>query len=221
MPEILIILALVAAIALLFRTLVRKASERIESQYARIAERFGLELTRHPPKLFGFVRPEPSVFGSHRGRELSISVPGKGLQNTRQVETVLKLELRDRRLKAEIAPTGMLGGLRHRDSGGKLRWRSGDAAFDAAVDLRTDSGHRLSALLTAERREWLMRALKAGKGTIYIGNGTLAYAEFGLIADKRCRERFEAMVEFLCDLAESVEADRPGHALERGGGSCV
>ncbi len=212
--EIALVVVLAVGVALLFRTLVRKASVTIEGQYRRLAERLGLELNVPSAQMFGFVRPEPSVFGRWRGREISVAVPGKGLQNTRQIETVLKVELRNEALTAQLAPTGMLGGLRQRDSLGKLRWRSGDDAFDAAVDIRTEPGHPLDGLLTPERREWLARQLQASKGTIYIGGGTMAYAEFGLIANDRRRERFEAMAGFFCDLADEVEP-APGRSEDR------
>lgn len=137
---------------------------------------------------------------------MSISVPGKGLQNTRQIESVLKLELKGSQLSAQLAAAGPLGGLRQRDSGGQARWKSGDERFDHTVDVRTDQGEALAALLTEERRKWLTDTLKKSKATLYIGGGNLAYARLGLIANEATRKDFEAAVEFLCDLAESVEA---------------
>ena len=136
---------------------------------------------------------------------MSISVPGKGLQNTRQIESVLKLELIDSQLSAQLAASGPLGGLRQRDSGCQARWKSGDEQFDHAVDIRTDQGEAVAALLTEERRIWLTNTLKKSKATLYIGGGNLAYARLGLIANEATRKDFEAATEFLCDLAESVE----------------
>ena len=48
--------------------------------------------------------------------------------------------------------------------------------------------------------------LKRSKATLYIGGNNLAYAKLGLIANEATRRDFEAATEFLCDLAESVEA---------------
>jgi len=200
-----LVLVLVAGIGWLFWTLVKKSSEKIVRQYERLAGGFGLDLTVPPPQMGGLIRPEPSVHGTYRGREMSVSAPGKGLQNTRQSETVLKIELRDEGLSAQLAATGMLAGLRQRDSGGKLRWRSGDDDFDAAIDIRTDTGERLGPLLTEERRAWLKERLRGSRRTIYIGSGVMAYAELGLMADDATRERFEATAEFFCDFAEAVE----------------
>jgi len=205
LTQVALVLILVVGIAWLFRTLVKKASEKIAAQYERLSEDFGLELTVPPPQMGGLIRPEPSLHGRYRGREVSVSAPGKGLQNTRQSETVLKVELRDEGLSAQLAGAGMLSGLRQRDSGGKLRWRSGDEAFDAAVDIRSDTGGRLGALLDERRRKWLRERLRGSRRSIYIGSGVMAYAELGLIADDATRERFAETLEFFCDLAEAVE----------------
>jgi hypothetical protein len=137
---------------------------------------------------------------------MSISVPGKGLQNTRQIESVLKLELKGSLLSAQLTTAGPLGGLRQRDSSGQARWKSGDERFDQKVDVRTDHGGALATLLTEERRMWLTSNLKRSKATLYIGGDNLAYAKIGLIANEATRKDFEAAAEFLCDLAESIEA---------------
>ena len=63
---------------------------------------FDLELTAPDGVLFGFVRPEPFLHGNYRQREVSISAPGKGLQNTRQTETVLKLSVADKGLRLQM-----------------------------------------------------------------------------------------------------------------------
>lgn len=202
---VLFILALVAAIAAVFWLALRSSAAKIEAQYARLAEQLGLELNQPPAKMGGFLRPEPSLYGQTNGRELSISAPGKGLQNTRQVETVLKVEVRNLAFNAQLTATGPLSGLRQRDSGGLPRWKSGDAAFDGTVDVRTDKGDVLSRLLSDEDRRWLAAVLQKSKGTLYMGKGKLVYAKLGLIANERARLEMEAAVEFLIDLAERIE----------------
>ena len=204
--EIIFIIALIIAVALVYWVVLKSSAEKIAAQYQLLAKRFELELNQPDVKMGGFIRPEPSVYGNYRDREISISVPGKGLQNTRQIESVLKLELRGSQLSAQLTAAGLLGGLRQRDSGGKRRWKSGDERFDQTVDVRTDHGGALTALLTEERRMWLTSNLKRSKATLYIGGDNLAYAKIGLIADETIRKDFEEAAEFLCDLAESVEA---------------
>lgn len=199
------IVALVALVIALFWIILRSSSAKIEAQYRQLAEELELELEIPAPKMAGFVRNEPAAYGTYRGREVSVSAPGKGLQNTRQIETVLKIEFRDKTLSAQFATAGLMGRLGHRDSGKKARWQSGDATFDAAVDVRSDDGERLKAILSPESRSWLAQCLKKHKAKVYVGGGVIAYAELGLIANDAIRERFEAATEFLCDLAETVE----------------
>ncbi|TVP80554.1 MAG: hypothetical protein EA353_03635 [Puniceicoccaceae bacterium] len=202
------IIALVIAIAAIFWLVLRSSAAKISQQYALLAEHLGLELNQPLAKMGGFLRPEPSLYGDYRGRELSISVPGKGLQNTRQVETVLKVEVRRLTLNAQLTATGPLSGLRQRDSGGLPRWKSGDAAFDQAIDARTDQPDALHPLLNQESRVWLASVLRQSKGTLYLGKGKLVYARLGLIANETTRQELEAAVEFLCDLAETVEVTK-------------
>ena len=204
--KIIFIIALIIAVAVVYWVVLKSSAEKIATQYQLLAARFELALNQSAAKMKGFIRPEPSVYGSYRGREMSISVPGKGLQNTRQIESVLKLELKGSLLSAQLTTTGPLGSLRQRDSRGQARWKSGDERFDQTVDVRTDHGGALATLLTEERRMWLTSNLKRSKATLYIGGDNLAYAKIGLIANEATRKDFEAAAEFLCDLAESIEA---------------
>jgi hypothetical protein len=204
--EIIFIIVLIIAVALVYWIVLKSSAEKIATQYQLLAARFELALNQSAAKMRGFIRPEPSVYGSYRGREMSISVPGKGLQNTRQIESVLKLELKGSLLSAQLTAAGPLSGLRQRGSHSQARWKSGDEHFDSAIDVRTDHGGALTALLTEERRMWLTSNLKRSKATLYIGGDNLAYAKIGLIADETTRKDFEEAAEFLCDLAESVEA---------------
>ncbi|MDQ8195531.1 hypothetical protein QEH59_13950 [Coraliomargarita sp. SDUM461004] len=204
--EIAFIIALAVAVAATFWLILRSASDKIITQYRIISEKLNLEVTIPESKLLGFVRNEPASYGIYRGRELSLSVPGKGLQNTRQIETVLKIELKNPDLRAQFTAAGIIGRFKQRDSGGMTRWQSGDASFDQAIDVRSNHGQQLKAILGKKALNWLRRSLKNSKGSLYIGNGTLVYTELGLISNEAVRQRFEEMIEFLCDLAETVEA---------------
>jgi hypothetical protein len=203
--EILMVVGLLVASIAIYWVILKHSSGMIATQHRLLAERFGLELEQPPAKMRGFVRPEPSVYGHYRGREISFSAPGKGIKNTRQIESLLKVELKDKTLRAQLATTGLLGGLRQRDGDSQVRWKSGDETFDKAVDVRTNQGATLADVLTDERRAWLAVTLKNSKATIYIGDGIIAFAKLGLIADEATRQNSEAAVEFLCDLAEAIE----------------
>ena len=167
-----------------------------------------MEVTEAQPQLAGFIRPEPFVYGEYRGRELSISVPSKGIQNTRQTETVIKLALKNLDdFTVQMTASGMLGNLRQRGSKQKKRWLSGDAKFDQLVDVRTSDGVRLAMYLDKNGQRAIGSLLQGTRATIYLGQGTLAYTELGLIAKEQQRERFERAVEILCDFAEIFEGD--------------
>jgi len=204
-PTVLFFLILVFAITALYWMVLKNSAEKIARQYAVLARAYELELNQPEPAMGGFIRPEPSLYGRMRGRELSISVPGKGLQNTRQIETVLKLEIADKKFAAQLTGSGLLGSFRQRDSRGMDRWKSGNQAFDAAIDARTNDTERLTRLLGDTFQESIVSILKQGKGSIYIGSGVMAYAELGLIADDAARERFESVLDLFLQLADAME----------------
>jgi|OM-RGC.v1.014541848 hypothetical protein len=205
-PIVVFILCLVVAVVVFYWMVLRNASRSIGAQYRQLAQTHGLELTEPTPVMGGFIRPEPSLYGTYSGREISLSVPGKGLQGTRQIETVLKVELRDPRFAAQVAASGLLGGFRQRDSRGMERWKSGDEAFDAAWDVRTSVPGRVAAAFGPELRQRMAELLRSGKGSLYIGEGVMAYAELGLISKPATRQRFEQMIGFLCELGETIES---------------
>jgi hypothetical protein len=146
----------IAAIGLvfgLFWFILRQASQRIVRQFEVLADRFQIELTVPPAQLAGFNRPEPYVYGNYRGRELSISVPGKGLQNTRQIETRLKVAVDAPEFMFQITGRGLMGRMRQRDVKGLAQWTADEAVFDTALDVRTnDQGRLTRALGDAHRR---------------------------------------------------------------------
>ncbi len=207
--SVILIIVLVAAIIVLYWTILKSSSAKIHHQYSLLAGSYGLELNAPEPVMAGFVRPEPSLYGQHKDRELSISAPGKGLQNTRQIETVLKLELKARHVFAEFSPGGIFAGFRKADKHSLVPWSSGDAEFDSAIKAQTNSADLLNRALTPELRQSMVRLLKSAKGSLYLGNGVLAYAELGLISSEATRERFEQMIAFMNDLAESIETAKP------------
>lgn len=203
--EICFVGVLALGVAALFWFMVRQSSEKIVRQYRKIAQQLKLSLTEPAAQLGGFVRSEPFVHGVYRRREMSISVPGKGLQNTRQIETILKVKVDEELFTWQMTATGLLGGLRQRDSGSKERWKSGDALFDSVVDVRTNDEGRFARIFHVDRRALIANILKGSKGTIALRGGVLSFSEFGLIADDAKRERFLEITELLCDLAAVVE----------------
>ncbi|WP_193215136.1 hypothetical protein [Luteolibacter marinus] len=203
--EILLAAVLLIGGAASFWIILHHSAGKISGQYRLLAERFGLELDQPAARMGGFVRPDPSVYGRYRGREISFAALAKGIKDNRQIESVVKVELKDKMLAAELRTTGLLGGLGQGGREGQDPWKSGDEAFDKAVKVRTNQPRTLAEVLTDERRAWLAGTLRHSKATIYIGDGIIAYAKLGLIADEATRRKFEAVAEFLCDLAEAIE----------------
>ena len=132
--EISFVVALTVGVIALFWLIVRNSSDKIVHQYRKMAQQLELSVTEPPARLAGFVRSEPFIHGIYRHREMSISVPAKGLQNTRQIETVVKMKVNSGTFTWQVTSTGLMGRLRQRDSGTKSRWNSGDPAFDLILD---------------------------------------------------------------------------------------
>lgn len=203
--QIAFVIVLAVGIAFLFWVLVRTGSEKINAQYAQLAETFGLELTAPEPKMGGFLRPEPFVHGHYEGREMSISAPGKGLQNTRQSETAIKVSIGLKDLKLQMTTRGPMGGFKQRDSQAKTKWQSGVATFDAAVDARTNQSERLSKALSPELLQTVQALLKKTKGTVYAGGGVLSFVKLGLVSSEADRIQIESATRLLFQLAEALE----------------
>lgn len=203
--EIAFVVMLAIGLAVFFWIIVRNSSRNICQQYEKLAYHLRVKMTQPEPQMLGFIRPEPFVHGVYRGRALSISVPGKGLQGTRQIETTLKIEVTDKNIAWQMTAKGFLSGMSQRDSAGMERWQSNNNIFDLAIDVRTNESSRLSRILHDDRLEAIRAALKGSKATIYLGNGMMVYTKFGLIADDQERERFIKVAELFCDLAEVIE----------------
>ena len=203
--EIGFVVMLVVALAAFFWIIVRSASVKISQQYEKLSYQLRVEMTQPDPQLAGFIRAEPFLHGVYRDRALSISVPGKGIQNTRQIETTLKIEVNDKKIQWQMTAKGLLSGIKQRDSVGKQRWSSENTVFDLAVDVRTNEPARLTRILHEERLEQIAAVLKGTKSSMYLGEGMMVYTKFGLIADDVERERFKTVTELFCDLAEVIE----------------
>lgn len=200
-----LILAMVVLAVATYWLILLYASQKIVEQYRALAKILGIDLNEPRPVMGGLIRPEPSLYGHFDGREISISVPGKGLQNTRQNETVLKVRFNDPRFRAQVVAGGFLGGLKQRDARGLKRWNSGDPSFDSTWDLRAAPQQPTGQVFDAAVRERIAALLQAGKGSLYIGGSVIAYAEIGLISKESTRQRFETAVALAADLAETIE----------------
>ncbi len=94
---------------------------------------------------------------------------------------------------------------------GQLALTTRDAGFDAEWVARSNRPEFFSAALLPELRAKLMAAHAAGShGRFTLADGLVTYAESGSFADaKRC-ERFPALVDIVCDLADIAEVAPDG-----------
>lgn len=203
--EICFVIALAIGVAAVFWMIVRHSSEKILGQYKKMAFQLKISLTEPEAQMCGFVRSEPFLHGTYRKREISISVPAKGLQNTRQIETVVKVGVKQSSFTFQMTATGLIGALQQRDSGSKSRWMSGDPGFDTVVDVRTSDEERFARVFHVDRRALISKVLRGSKARITMRDGVLSFAELGLIADDLKRERIVEVTDLLCDFAEVVE----------------
>jgi hypothetical protein len=88
---------------------------------------------------------------------------------------------------------------------------TGDEEFDAAWFVQTNQPEFMRALLLPELRAKLMTVRQAGaKGKFELRGGEIKYTEAGLFADTKLSERFAALADIICDLADAVEVAAKG-----------
>lgn len=199
--QILSAAVLCGGVVALFWWGLRSAASRIEGQYSTLSRELGLELTVPEAKLYGFVRPEPSLYGTFKGHEVSVSAPGVGLQKTRQSETVLKIGINKQPLVAQIVSAGMFARLQQRGSSGLRRIsREGDT-----VDIRASEARNRDLLIAAPFHAWLSEDLPASKASVYIGEISLAYVHPGLLSNVQIRTQIATAAEQLTNLAIQLD----------------
>lgn len=197
--------ALVFAFWLLYRAGRRKARA-----LEKLAADLGLELTGGGPAtslpgLRALFTYPLRVEGAYRGRNVKIFHHN---QNTGMGSTVYaairvrvrnpeKLALRVFR-KSWAARTGTVSGLRDVDTG--------DADFDKTFVVRTRQERFARTILVPEIRERFVQCWDKGARTaVELREHELGYDEMGSIHTSKQGERFAALLELLCDLAEAVE----------------
>lgn len=203
-PLLTLILLGVAMLALGV-TLSRRAHQRLHHQYEKLADRWKIDLEVPPARMMGLLQKNPLVSGHYRGREISVFCLGHGIEETRQTDTALRVEVR--------GPHGFQFLFHRRSALGKARREvkapqveTGDEAFDKEFVLRSNNAGTVLAVLDANARQRLIGLWKGRAASIYLRDGVLTYVEFGLLMEDARRERIEALMEFACDLADQIDA---------------
>jgi hypothetical protein len=87
----------------------------------------------------------------------------------------------------------------------------GNAEFDRAWFVQTNQPEFLRAALIPELRAKLIGALHTGdKGKFELKNNEVKYAEAGDFSDAKRRDRFTALADVMCDLADVAEVAAEG-----------
>jgi len=174
--------------------------------YETLARDLSLELTTGTPKLWGFIRPEPFVHGHYRGREVSIAAGGRGLQGTREVETVIKVGGKTGNFRLQVTRSGKLAKMKQRDAGKDKPFKTGLLEFDQHFDLRGNRAPETSRLLNKEIREQMLACLAGSTGTLYLRNDMAVFVEYGLLTSEARRLKTVTRLELLINMLEAIEA---------------
>lgn len=204
--EWVLIAVFVVAGPIIFWFLVRKGAMRSSEHFEALAEQFSLQLTTGEPRMFGFIRPEPFVHGTYRGREVSIAAGGRGLQGTREVETVIKIAAKTGNFRLQMTRSGRLAKMKQRDAGKDKPFKTGLPDFDGPFDLRGNRAPETARLLTPDMRQRMLEALSGSTGTLYLRNDMGVFVEYGLITSEEQRLKAAQRLDLLIDMAEGVEA---------------
>ena len=178
---------------------IRRSRQHLEA----LAAQTGLGL-QELPKQLGF-RQVPEVQGVSRGKAVRVYAyhTGSGKSRT-DWAAVAATPARPSALTFRIAPQGF--GTKVAALFGAREIEVGDPAFDRHWFIQTNAPDYLRAALIPELRAKLAQIVaQGGDGTCETTEGTIRYAERGWFSDRRRAERYAAVLEAVCDLADIAE----------------
>jgi hypothetical protein len=175
---------------------------RIASRVAALALRHGFTVVADERKWLG---ANPRAEGERRGRRLKFwsYTTGAGKSRRQWVATGVAPRTLGN-LTFELQPQGL--GTRLAELFGAKEITVGDAAFDAAWFIRTNTPDTFGALLLPEIRTRLLALRTAGgKGNVELADGWIRYTEEGHFGQDKVVARLEQILPALEDLADAVE----------------
>jgi hypothetical protein len=148
---------------------------------------------------------QPSLVGTRRGKTVQIFNYTTGSGKSRTTWSAVKAAL--------ATPSPLTFTLKKQGLGTKIselfgakEITVGDTAFDQAWFVQTNQPEFLRAALIPELRERLLAAQRQQRsGAFELKNGAVQYAEIGSFADAKRTERFAALADLVCDLADVAE----------------
>lgn len=176
-----------------------RQKRRAAANLQKLAARLGLEFSPGPRG-----RNPRRIAGARRGKTVQIfnyTTGGGDASTTWSAVTVaaaaspLTFTMKKRGLSTKIA--GLFGA--HEIA-------VGDAEFDKAWFVQANQPEFMRAALIPELRAKLMAALRAGlSGAFQLNGSEVSYSETGTFADAKRADRFVALTELACDLADVAE----------------
>lgn len=175
---------------------------RIARQVAALALRHGFAVVADERKWLG---ASPRAEGERRGRRLKFWSYTTGAGESRRQWIATGVAPRTLgNLTFELQPQGL--GTRLAELFGAKEITVGDAAFDAAWFIRTNTPDTFGALLLPEIRTRLLALRTAGgKGTVELADGWIRYTEEGHFGQDKVVARLEQILPALEDLVDAVE----------------
>ena len=183
--------------------LVRRAQRQTCERLAALASRLGLELRRQPVR-FGF-EPTPTVEGQHRDRLVRFFTYTTGSRKSRMTWSAVSAALTSpRTFTLELCPENFI--TRLVTASGMQDIQVGNPEFDRAFIVRSnDPAYAAAALLPEIRAKLLAQCPRTTCGALTIKGGEARYTETGSFDRQEQIDRFAAMLEILCELAEVAE----------------
>lgn len=186
----------------------RRSWRSIRSNYAGLAEEYGLDLTQPEAKGFGLFQASPYLFGEWHGRKMSVQTVTAGLKDSRQAETAVHLEtgLRDDCVLLVRSKRG-LNRIERSEFKKLVRVKGPDETFDKRIAIASNRPEWASERITAAMCERLLAELGETAGTILLVKGRLTYRETGLLSGRRSLERIRRMIALLEWFAGELEGE--------------
>ena len=191
----------VCAVAVFFGLIWRigvSLSNKAQANMRRLAERLNLQMIGHP-KVLGIHR-HPEARGVIRGKAVRIYNYATGSGKSKTTWSAMAVTPR--------AHGGLTFALTHEGLGSKVMGlfgtkevKVGNAAFDDRWFVRSNAAEFFAAALIPEVQGKIQKL----PGTWKLEGGAVNYRERGLFTDLTRCERFAAVAEAACDLADIAE----------------
>lgn len=180
-------------------------TKKSRANLLKLAALLELNVIEKPARpIFG--RPTPTLAGRYRGRDVRVFYysTGSGKNRTQWVAISTKVN-NPSGFSLKVSSENFLTRAGRTFGVGDVE--IGDPAFDKRFYIKSDDADFTRAALIPEIRNKMTEAWSGGgRGAITIERNEAKYAEVGSFARKHIVERFQEMVEIVCDFGEIADA---------------